>query len=234
MNGPLRYRNVTDSHQDKWRYQHNYKETTPPHGNNYHTNTPYECRIDWTREGTEILKQRSLEYIRSQPDDLTYHTDGSSNGARVVAAVVHMEEEIIIRLNDSASALDAEMTAIRVAQENASETRDKITIHTYSLTAVNIVNNRKLNLNTITRAIRDAASRLTQRPTINWIPAHTGTPGNENAHQAAKTGLQLDRIHITVNGIAIAILNSQNAVSYEEITGLLRNFLFMGQIRKHN
>ena len=28
----------TDSHQDNWRNQHNYKETTSPHGNNYHTN----------------------------------------------------------------------------------------------------------------------------------------------------------------------------------------------------
>ena len=90
---------------------------------------PYECRIDWTREGTEILKQRSLEYILSQPDDITYYTDGSSDGTRVEAAVVHMEEEIIIRLNDSASVLDAEMIVIRVALENASETRDKITIH---------------------------------------------------------------------------------------------------------
>ena len=39
-----------------------------------------------------------------------------------------------------------------------SEARDK-----------NILNNR--NLNSITRTIRDAVSRLTQRPTINWIPA---------------------------------------------------------------
>ena len=56
-------------------------------------------------------------------------------------------------------------------------------------------------LSTITRAIRDAASRLTQRPTINWKPAHTGIPGNENADQAAKIGLQLDRIHTTVSTI---------------------------------
>ena len=48
-------------------------------------------------------------------------------------------------------------------------------------------------------AIRDAASRLTLRPTINWIPAHTGIPCNENADQAAKRALQLDRIHTTVN-----------------------------------
>ena len=117
----------------------------------------------------------------------------------MAAAVVHKEEEIIIRLNDSKSVLDSEMSAIRVGLEDASETRDKITIYTDSLTAVNILNNKKLDLNTITRAIRDAASRLTQRPTINLIPAHTGIPGNENADQVAKRGLQLHRIHTTVN-----------------------------------
>ena len=94
---------------------------------------PYECRIDWTREGTEILKQRSLEYTRSEPDDIMYYTDGSGDRTRMATAVVHKEEEIIIRLNDSASVLVAEMTAIREALENASETRDNITIHTDSL-----------------------------------------------------------------------------------------------------
>ena len=47
----------------------------------------------------------------------------------MAAAVVHKEEEIIIRLHESASVMDAEMTTIRVALENASETRNKITIH---------------------------------------------------------------------------------------------------------
>ena len=105
---------------------------------------------------------------------------------------------MIVRLNDSASVLDAEMTAIRLALEDASGTRNKITIHTDSLTAVTTLSNRKLHLDTITSAIRDAASRLTQLPTINWIPAHTGLPGNEKADQAAKRGLRLERIHTTV------------------------------------
>ena len=91
----------------------------------------------------------------------------------MAAAVVHKTEEMIIRLNDSASVLDAEMTAIRLALEDASGTRDKITIHTDSLTAVPTLSKRKLHLDTITNAIRDAASRLTQMPTINWMGQQT-------------------------------------------------------------
>ena len=69
-------------------------------------------------------------YIHSQPDDNTYYTDGSSDGTRVAVAVVQKKKEIIIRLNESASVLDEEMTAIRLALEDASRTRYKITIHT--------------------------------------------------------------------------------------------------------
>ena len=118
---------------------------------------PYDCRIDWTRKGTEI---------RSQPDDNTYYTDGSSDGTRVTAAVVH-KEEIIIRLNDSASVLGAEMTDIQVALENTSETRDKITIHTDSLTAVNILNNRSRVIQW--QSIRPASERSVAR-----VPAQPG------------------------------------------------------------
>ena len=110
----------------------------------------------------------------------------------MAAAVVHKEQEIIIILNNSASVLDARMTAIRVALENASETRDTITIHTDSLTAVNI--NRKLDL--ITMAIRYAAPRLTQG---QLLYGYRPILGNENADQAAKRGLQLHRIHTTLN-----------------------------------
>ena len=48
----------------------------------------------------------------------------------MAAAVVHKEEEIIIRLNESAYVLDVEMTAIHLALEVASETRDTVTIYT--------------------------------------------------------------------------------------------------------
>ena len=71
----------------------------------------------------------------------------------------------------------------------------------------------------MTRVIRDAESRLTQIPTINWIPAHTGIPGNENVDQAAKRGLQLDRIHTTVNASTFSEqtkMKEQMALHYNE------------------
>ena len=134
-----------------------------------------------------------------------------------------MEEEIIIRPNDSASVLDADMTTIQVTFENASETRDNITIHTYSLTAVNILNNRKLDLNSVTRAIRDATCRLTQRPTIVWIPVHTGISGNEYTYQAAKRGLQLDIIHTTVKAIIFRVQTRMKAIIFRVQTRMKVN-----------
>ena len=59
-NGWIRYRNVTQSHQDNWRNQHNYKDTTPPHGNNYR---PYECRIDCARSGVNGNTETKITII---------------------------------------------------------------------------------------------------------------------------------------------------------------------------
>ena len=129
--------------------------------------------------------------------------EGSSDGTRVAVEFIHKEEDIIIRF-DFASVLDADMTAICLALKDASKT-DKITIHTDSLTAVKILNNRKLYLNTISRSIKGVASRLTQRPTINWIPVHTEIPGNEKEDQAEKRCLQFNRIPTTVNASTFRI-----------------------------
>ena len=103
-----------------------------------------------------------------------------------------------MRLNNSASVLDAEMMAILMALLNATRLRKKSIIHTDSLTAVQTLKNKRTETNSITRAIRKVATRMVHRPTINWIPAHTGINGNEKADQAAKRGLLLETVDRTV------------------------------------
>ena len=71
--------------------------------------------------------------------------------------------------------------------------------NTESLTAMNMLNNGKQVLNTTTSAIRDVAFRITKRPTINWIPAHTGILGNKKADNATMRGLQHDILNTTVD-----------------------------------
>ena len=103
-----------------------------------------------------------------------------------------------MRLNNSASVLDAEMMAVLMALLNATRHRKKATIHTDSLTAVHTLKNKKMETNSMTNAIRKVATRMDHRPTINWIPAHTGINGNEKADQAAKRGLVLETVDRTV------------------------------------
>ena len=55
---------------------------------------PTQLQTDDTNYHTNVLKERLLEYISSQPDDNTYYTDGSIDGTRVPAAVVLKEEDI--------------------------------------------------------------------------------------------------------------------------------------------
>ena len=62
----------------------------------------------------------------------------------MAAQIINKNEKIIIKLNDSVSVIDTEMTVIRISLEEGSGTRDSITIHTYSSMAIKCFKNGKL------------------------------------------------------------------------------------------
>ena len=79
---------------------------------------PYTCRAIGIRTiSPDAMRRQAMQYISNPCPDVTetYYTDGSSNGQRVGAAFVTEVPQISIRLNDDATVLDAEMTAIFAA-----------------------------------------------------------------------------------------------------------------------
>ena len=119
-------------------------------------------------------------------EHINYYTDDSSNGRRVGAAFVTEERQISIRLNDDATVLDAELTAIFAALVDAFDHGVVPVIHTDSLTAVHILRTIKRQRSTTAHNIARVAESFQRKPIINWVPALVEIPGNELADQAAK------------------------------------------------
>ena len=157
---------------------------------------PYTCRIHWLKDSPELCLQNALEFINNAPPHITavYYTDGSCDGRHVAAAYVTDAEEMVFRLNDTASVVDAELTAILLAIGDAHRRGHIPIIHTDSMTAVKILDDRHSAKTPTADAIRRIAARLQRKPIINWVPAHRGIPGNERADAAAKSGLQLQTV----------------------------------------
>ena len=163
---------------------------------------PYTCRAVGTRTmSPDAMRMQALQYINNPCPDATrtYYTDGSSNERRVGAAFVTEERQIFIRLNDDATVLDAEMTAIFAALVDALDHGVVPVIHTDSLNAVHILRTIKRQTNTTAHNIARVAESFQRKPIINWVPAHVGIPGNELADRAAKKALRRRNVKLEVN-----------------------------------
>lgn len=114
----------------------------------------------------------------------------------MAAAFVCDKQELALRLNDDASILDAELTAILMAVSHAMREGVGPIIYTDSMAAVRTLANPRRTNNVTVSAIHRAAERMIERPLVYWIPAHCGIEGNEAADALAKAavfGEDIDR-----------------------------------------
>ena len=114
-----------------------------------------------------------------------------------------------MRLNNSESVQKSEMMALQMTPLNVTGKRNKSTIHTNSLEEVQIQSNKKLVTHTMARTIKNVTLRMLHRPTINWIPTHTGLHGNKIAYQLQREAWNLKEL----TWVLISTFRGQHTVS---------------------
>ena len=126
----------------------------------------------------------------TQPRDHIYYTDGSVSEGRVSAAFTYLGHPTLIRLGDTASIMQAELTAIHASLQHGLQSPSRCVVFSDSKSALQALLQHQPSDNiNILRGIRDVASRLASTPLIVWIPSHIGIEGNEAADRAARRAL---------------------------------------------
>ena len=126
----------------------------------------------------------------TQPRDHIYYTDGSVSEGRVSAAFTYLGHPTLIRLGDTASIMQAELTAIHASLQHALQSPSRCVVFSDSKSALQALLQHEPSDNiNILRGIQDVASRLASTPLIVWIPSHIGIEGNEAADRAARRAL---------------------------------------------
>ena len=151
-------------------------------------------------DATTLLSATNIAIAAiAEPDDANYYTDGSVRDGQVAAAVVHQHGTISVRLNDSATIMQAELLAIYYALHHAQNIASRCVVYSDSKSTVVAITERlpKDNI-TLIRQIQHTASKLITKPLLVWIPSHIGIPGNEAADALANAAIRRETVDVTL------------------------------------
>ena len=161
----------------------------------------------------DLLRSMALVNMSkyNHPDTIYAFTDGSvdpgTNRAGCGVHIRHMGRvfENCIRIQDGSSTLQTELHAINIALQMAEQISyiSHLVIFTDSLGSVYTL--RKTQASQNTKLIGSIFFRLDARSgpatSFEWIPSHTGIPGNERADKLAKNALSRSIVDVPLASV---------------------------------
>ena len=141
------------------------------------------------------IAQRSISQAESRLEGpkVIYYTDGSVFPDGTAGFAFHAAHATkSYRASDWCSTVQTELAAIREAvRDSAHQPEPVVIIHTDSLGALqNISHNSSRDNVGLNQDIKTALAVSGKQFIFNWVPSHTGIPGNDAADAAAKEGAQ--------------------------------------------
>jgi len=132
----------------------------------------------------EILKYRFYELFHEFKNYYRIFTDGSKEGNRVAAAVVHRDDTKCVQLPDTASIFRAELYALLFATDVVRCSKEKnFVIFSDSLSSLQSINGFNLDSDLVQKFLKDYTilAKNGRNIILSWIPSHVGILGNETA-----------------------------------------------------
>ena len=121
-------------------------------------------------------------------------TDGSKEGNRVAAAVVHWDNTKCVRLPDMASIFRAELYALLLAIDVVRHSKEKnFVIFSDSLSSLQVIVGFNIDSDLVQKSLKDYTilAKNGKNIVLCWISSHVGIPRNEKADAVAKSALSL-------------------------------------------
>ncbi|XP_045121986.1 uncharacterized protein LOC123510718 [Portunus trituberculatus] len=193
--------------------------------------TTAKAKLSWTE--LSALANKTRHSAPSKGADV-YYTDGSVDPqtSASASAFTHEDETALFRLRNGSSTLQTELLAILKALQHAEPRQKPVTIHTDSLGCIQALtrgtprDNVGLISSILVTARRIQANGRTVQ--VNWIPSHSGIPGNEEADTAAKNALKLSTVTAQIPPSLSSLKNSIKTVTSQEAKNNIRRWASVG------